>query len=60
MFFIESGRTIPGHTKGSKIMRVFITDGRGEKFNGTLVYFTKTKVDVDISLRNFGEVGDTL
>ncbi|CAH1796663.1 unnamed protein product [Owenia fusiformis] len=51
----ESGRVIPGMTKGSKMMRLFITDGATEPLKNICVYFLRIRFGVELNARNIGE-----
>lgn len=50
------GRTIPGYPKGSKMTKLFITDGKQERLNGPCVYFTRTKPDLELTDKNADSV----
>ena len=52
----ETGRSIPGHTKGSMITKLFATSGSEEPLKGVCVYFLKSNVSEEINLRNIAEV----
>jgi len=48
----ENGRTIAGTVKGKKMMRVSISDGRGEPLKGRCVFFLREKRD-EINNQNY-------
>ncbi|XP_074653701.1 dynein axonemal heavy chain 8-like [Tubulanus polymorphus] len=51
----ECGRTFAGAAKGSRMTRVFITDGKRDPLDNINVYFLRTKVEQAVNLRNVAE-----
>ncbi|XP_053374157.1 dynein axonemal heavy chain 8-like [Mercenaria mercenaria] len=51
----ECGRTVPGVAKGTIVNRLFITSGTGEKLSGICLYFIRTRMDVNITIKNVAE-----
>src|SRR6218665_219634 len=45
----ETGRAMTGQVKGTKMMRVFVTDGREVPLRGTCIYFIREKKDVEVT-----------
>uniref|UniRef100_H0WXE9 Dynein axonemal heavy chain 8 n=1 Tax=Otolemur garnettii TaxID=30611 RepID=H0WXE9_OTOGA len=52
---VECGRTIPGVTKGSKMMRLYIDNAAPEKLKGLCVFFVRCRNDVAINVKSVNE-----
>ncbi|XP_036073461.1 dynein heavy chain 8, axonemal isoform X5 [Rousettus aegyptiacus] len=52
---VECGRTIPGATKGAKMMRLYIDNAAPEKLKGLCVFFVRCRNDVAINTKNIHE-----
>ena len=55
--FTETGRVFPGHPKGSKVQRLFSTDGTKEPLTGKCLYFIRPNNTVEVTAKNIVEVG---
>uniref|UniRef100_A0A2K6F192 Dynein axonemal heavy chain 8 n=1 Tax=Propithecus coquereli TaxID=379532 RepID=A0A2K6F192_PROCO len=49
--FSECGRTIPGATKGAKMMRLYIDSAAPEKLKGLCVFFVRCRNDVAVNAK---------
>ncbi|XP_041660196.1 dynein heavy chain 8, axonemal-like [Cheilinus undulatus] len=52
---IECGRSYPGHTKGEKVLRLFIANLSQICLTGVCGFFTRTRVDCPVDVENIRE-----
>lgn len=52
----ECGRVISGTPKGAIVNRIFLTSGTGEKLTGVCMYFIRTRMDINITIKNAADV----
>jgi hypothetical protein len=55
-YTVECGRAIYGISKGTVMMRVFVTSGTSDKLRGSCVYFLRTNTDANITNKNITTV----
>uniref|UniRef100_A0A2K5CY30 Dynein axonemal heavy chain 8 n=1 Tax=Aotus nancymaae TaxID=37293 RepID=A0A2K5CY30_AOTNA len=53
---IECGRTIPGATKGAKMMKLYIDNAAPDKLKGLCIFFVRCRNDVAINVKTIQEV----
>ena len=54
--YTETGRVLPGHPKGSKVQRLFSTDGSKEAMLGKCMYFIKPNPALEVNAKNVSDV----
>ncbi|XP_030652607.1 dynein heavy chain 8, axonemal [Nomascus leucogenys] len=52
---IECGRTIPGATKGAKMMKLYIDNAAPDKLKGLCIFFVRCSNDVAINVKTIQE-----
>ncbi|PNI77150.1 DNAH8 isoform 2, partial [Pan troglodytes] len=52
---IECGRTIPGATKGAKMMKLYIDNAAPDKLKGLCIFFVRCRNDVAINVKTIQE-----
>ncbi|XP_071095783.1 dynein axonemal heavy chain 8-like [Haliotis cracherodii] len=51
----DCGRVYPGVPKGGRTNRLIVTSGKGESLSGVCVYFLKSRIEIELSVKNIHE-----